>query len=348
MPMILWLTPTLLIGLGALSLAIGGLWTFTLPLVSFGLIPILDQLHPGSEDNPSEAEQAARLRDWRYDAAVFVTIPAHFALLAQYLLGVAAGAWSGASLVGATFTMGIACGVYGINVAHELGHRQDRRYHLLSQLLLLSTLYMHFFIEHNRGHHRRVATPDDPASARRGEGLYAFWLRSVVGSWRGAWTLEADRLRHAGRSPWSWDNQLLRFELVQLVAVIAVGALLGPAALGGWLAASLTGILLLESVNYLEHYGLHRATTERGTWERVQPRHSWNSNRAAGRLLLFDLTRHADHHAHATRPYPLLRHHPEAPELPAGYPAMILLALAPPLFRVVMDRQLDRLTPTAG
>lgn len=347
MPLLLWLAPSLLIVGASLSLWAGGWWTFFIPAFSFGLVPIFDQLGPGSPDNPSDEEATRRLADPRYDLLVLITLPLHLGFLVQYLSGVATGTWTGASMVGAALTAGISCGVYGINVAHELGHRSDRRYHLLSQALLLTSLYMHFFIEHNRGHHRRVATPDDPASARRGESLYAFWWRSVTGSWLDAWALENERLRNAGRPVWSWHNQMLRFQVIQVVAMAGVGLLLGPTALLAWVMAALGGALLLETVNYLEHYGLQRERTERGTWERVQPHHSWNSNRTAGRVLLFDLTRHADHHAHATRPFSVLRHHPEAPELPAGYPAMVLLALVPPLFFAVMDRQLDRLRPLA-
>ena len=348
MPVLLWLAPSALAALSAVSLVLGGAWTFLIPVIAFGLVPLVDQLYPGSAVNPDDDEQARRLRDGRYDLFLLLTTPFHLGLLALYLSGVASGAWSGAALAGATFTTGISCGVFGINVAHELGHRQDRRYHLVAQVLLLSTLYLHFFIEHNRGHHRRVATPDDPASARRGETVYGFWARSVIGSWRSAWALEADRLRNAGQSPWSWANQMLRFQVVQAAAAAGVLALGGPAALAGWVAVSLVGVLLLETVNYLEHYGLERRRNERGVWERVRPQHSWNSNRPAGRLLLFDLTRHADHHANATRPYAVLRHHDDAPKLPAGYAAMVVMALVPPLFHRVMHRALDSLPGAAA
>ena len=332
----------LLLALGTLaSLVAGGLWTFWLPVLAFGLVPFLDQVSAGSTDNLTPEQEAARLASPWYDLALYATIPAHLAVLAVGLHFIASGAYTGASLVGAVASVGISCGVFGINNGHELGHRADKRHQRAAQLLLLSTLYLHFFIEHNRGHHRRVATPDDPASARQGETLYAFWLRSVTGGFQSAWDLEASRLRNAGESVWSLNNQMLDFQLVQAGAMLAVAALAGPAVAGWWLVVSLIGILLLETVNYMEHYGLSRELNAHGTFERVRPQHSWNSNRTAGRVLLYDLTRHSDHHAHATRPYPVLRHHDEAPQLPMGYPAMVLLSLVPPLFFAVMDPVVD-------
>jgi alkane 1-monooxygenase len=345
---IVFLAPLLLLVAGWIGVLAGGWFVWFVPAFSFGLLPILDQLDRGDTANPTAVEETGRLASWFFDAVLFAIVPGQLGLVVAMMAQIHAGAYSVGELIGVVATVGISCGAFGINVAHELGHRRERAHQWGAWLLLLSTHYMHFFVEHNRGHHRRVATPDDPASARRGETLYTFLPRSIVGSWRSAWSLEAERLAALDRSPWAWDNLVLRFAVVQLAAAAAALAAFGPLALGAWLVASLGGIVLLETVNYVEHYGLSRSRAEHGGWERVRPVHSWNSNRPMGRIFLFELTRHADHHANATRPYPVLRHHDEAPELPMGYPAMVLLALVPPLFMAVMDGRLDQAPETVG
>jgi alkane 1-monooxygenase len=321
-------------------MAQGGRWVWFLPLFTFMALPLIEQTGPGSEANLDDEAEADALADRFHDLLLYAVVPLQYALLGTFLWRLHVGGLSTAQTVGAVFTMGIACSVYGINVAHELGHRRSRFEQALSKSLLLTSLYLHFFVEHNRGHHRRVATPDDPASARRGETVYGFWVRSVLGGVRSAWHLEADRVAREGR-PW-WTNALVGYGAVQGAALALVGLLAGPAALLGWIVAATIGFLLLETVNYVEHYGLQRRRTETGAYERVRSHHSWNSNRPGGRVFLFELTRHADHHAHATRKYQVLRHDDDAPMLPAGYPAMIVLALFPPLFFAVMHRAIDR------
>jgi alkane 1-monooxygenase len=257
-------------------------------------------------------------------------------LVAYFFYTITHRTLSAAELVGMTFNVGLVVGTIGINVAHELGHRSHKGEQLLAQVLLLSALYMHFFIEHNRGHHKHVATPEDPATARLGEPIYAFWLRSVVGGWRNAWRLEAQRL---GAARWTWQNQMLRFQLIQLAYLVLVAWLLGPAVLGFALGIAIVGFLLLESVNYIEHYGLQRRKLPTGRYEPVSPTHSWNSDHELGRIFLYELTRHSDHHYKATRKYQVLRHFDDSPQLPMGYPAAIVLALAPPLWFAVMDER---------
>ena len=328
--------------LAGLSLAAGGMWTFGVPLLVFGLLPVIEAFLPGSYRNPSpEEEQARRAALWRYDAVIFAALTLHLAVLAAFIFGVSQERWHGAALFGATATVGLSCGAIGINLGHELGHRQRRLHQAAARVALLSSLYLHFVVEHNRGHHIRVATPEDPATARRGETVYAFWARSIAGGWRSAWAIEARRLHGSGVSPLSPRNEVLTGASVQLGLLVVVALTLGPAAALAWLAVGLGGILLLETVNYVEHYGLLRELRPDGRYARVAPLHSWTSDRAIGRVLLFELTRHADHHANAGRPYPVLRHFSAAPELPQGYPAMIVLALLPPLWFRVMDAHVD-------
>jgi alkane 1-monooxygenase len=338
MPITAHATIFLLPVLAAAGLWLGGAWAWALPVFVFGFIPTAELVFQGSTGNHDAAEEQAR-RDTRlYDWLIYAIVPVQVALV----LGLVwrAQSLTGWDLVGTTISVGLLCGGLGINVGHELGHRSDATARNLSKVMLLTTLYMHFFIEHNRGHHQRVATHDDPATSRLGEGVYGFWFRSVTGGYRSAWALESARLSRKGRGWFNWDNEMVRFTVIQTAAVVGVLVLCGPVALGCWLVASAIGAGLLETVNYVEHYGLQRDQLESGKHERVRPAHSWNSNHPLGRILLFELTRHSDHHAHPARPYPLLRHFEAAPILPTGYPGMILLALVPPVFKRVMGRQL--------
>lgn len=328
-----YLTP----GVVAYSLLAHSHWTFFSVFVLFGLLPMVELFTKGSTANVAEAEEAVRKSDRFYDWLLYSLVPIQYLLLLLFLLRLQAGGLSTTELVGLTLSYGMACGILGINAAHELGHRATKHEQNMSKILLLSTLYMHFFIEHNRGHHKKVATPEDPASSRYGETIYAFFPRSIIQSWFSAWHIEATKLQKIGKRFWSWDNEMLRFQLWQLALMAAILLFFGMKALLLFTAASLVGILLLEAVNYIEHYGLQRQKTEKG-YERTLPIHSWNSNHPMGRLVLLELSRHSDHHFLASRKYQVLRHFDESPQMPTGYPGMILLALVPPLWFGVMHR----------
>jgi alkane 1-monooxygenase len=197
----------------------------------------------------------------------------------------------------------------------------------------------HFFIEHNRGHHKWVGTPQDPATARLGESIYRFWPRSILGAYRNAWKLEKERLQKDGKAVFSIYNEMIWFQIANLAYLGLVWFFFGWAGLAFALAAAAIGILLLETVNYIEHYGLSRRKLPSGFYEKTSPRHSWNSNHELGRIFLYELTRHSDHHYKATRKYQVLRHFDESPQLPLGYPATMLMAMLPPLWFGVMDRR---------
>ena len=237
-------------------------------------------------------------------------------------------------------TLGFSCGVYGINVAHELGHRNTWYEQLMSKMLLLTSLYMHFFIEHNRGHHRNVSTDIDPASAKKGETLYFFWLRSTITSYISAWKLENNRLRKEGIFILSLKNEMLVFQIVQIAFLILIAVFFGIKTMALFIASATVGFLLLETVNYIEHYGLRRKEIKKGVYERTQPHHSWNSNHLIGRLMLFELSRHSDHHFKPSRKYQMLRHFDKSPQMPTGYPGMLMLAFIPPLWFYVMHKQI--------
>ncbi len=328
--------------LACLGLLGHGVAAWALPIYGFAIIPLVELFRAPKPDRLTEEEERAALADPLYSALLIAFVPLQWALLLLFLVQVREPGLSVWELAGRITTMGFMCGVYGINIAHELGHRATRWERNLARTLLLSSLYMHFIIEHNRGHHHRVATPDDPASARYGENIYFFWVRTIVMSFASAWHIEAGRLRKANKAPYGIHNEMIRFLAMELMLLIVIGSAFGMHVLLAFLAAAFIGILLLETVNYIEHYGLGRAMNERGTYGRVLHAHSWNSDHLIGRLMLFELTRHSDHHHTASRKYQALRSEADGPQLPTGYPGMMLLSLVPPLWFHIVDPIIER------
>jgi alkane 1-monooxygenase len=308
----------------------------------FAVMPVLDFLIGRDLRNPSPAEERTRLGNAVYDIALYSTVPAQLALLVWAVDVVASEPLAWFELIGFTLSVGIATGTVGINVGHELVHREAWLSRACGTILLLSTTYAHFRIEHVYGHHRWVGTPRDPATAREGESVYAFYARTLPGQLASAWAIEHERLDRAGHGVWSPRNRMLQY--LGIYAVIYAAC----AVWGGWLAAAfflgqslVAGVLMLETVNYIEHYGLLRRERAPGRYEPVTPRHSWDSYHRLNNLFLFNLGRHSDHHAHASRHYPVLRTHEAAPRMPAGYAAMMLLAWLPPLWFRVMDPKVE-------
>ena len=337
----LWLLSLLVLILpfigGALALGLGiELFWYTSPIYVYGLVPLLDWWLGEDADNPPESAVPDLEADPYYRYIVIAHIPLQYALLI-------AGAWAISALdlslfatIGLVYSMGLGSGG-GINVAHELGHKRGPMAAWLARIALAPSAYGHFYIEHNRGHHVRVATREDPASARYGEGFHQFWWRCVKGSIASAWQLESKRLAASNRSPWSVHNENLQGWSLTVLLLALLTIAFGVSVLPWLLAQMVLGFTLLELVNYIEHYGLLRERDSNGRLERPQPKHSWNSNHLVSNLVLYQLQRHSDHHAHATRSFQALRHMEGAPQLPAGYAAMILLASIPPLWRRVMD-----------
>lgn len=317
----------------------GGIWSPGSIYVGFVLIPLLEQVLPQSTQNVPETEEALRSKSKFFDVLLYLNVPLLYGLLAYFFYTLLSRDLSASESVWMTLNVGLVVGIIGINVAHELGHRTNLFDQRISQFLLLSALYMHFFIEHNRGHHKHVATEADPATARYGESIYGFWLRSTVGAYINAWKLETSRLQQAGKPAFHHTNQMLQFQLIQLAYLLSIGIFLGWQLAAYAVGVAVVGFLLLESVNYIEHYGLLRKRLPSGRYEPVQPWHSWNSDHELGRIFLYELTRHSDHHYKATRKYQVLRHFDESPQLKLGYPGSILLALLPPLwFRFMNPR----------
>ncbi|MBK8966532.1 MAG: alkane 1-monooxygenase [Saprospiraceae bacterium] len=335
-----YLIAYLLPGTALLALAWQGLWAWSTVVLSFGILPLLELWAPQSTQNTAPELEADRAKRRFFDVLLYLNFPLLFLIIAAYLYTLQYWVLPFSEWLGLTLSTGIVVGAIGINVAHELGHRPSKFEQTLSKWMLLPALYQHFFIEHNRGHHKNVATDLDPASARLGEPVFSFWLRSIGGSWRNAWRLERERLQQAGKSVWSLHNEMLRFQLWQAGWLGAIYFFLGAKALTGAMLIALIGVLLLETINYIEHYGLRRRMLPSGRPEPVSPAHSWNSNHELGRIFLFELTRHSDHHYKATRPYQVLRHLDESPQLPFGYPTSLLLALVPPLWFRLMDKRI--------
>lgn len=319
----------------------GGLASYALPLITFGLVPLIELCTKAQPENLSDQELKQRGESPAYHALVLSIVPLQYIMLGIYLWQASSSTWSIHEWLGNSLSMGILCGAYGINAAHELGHRSDKLSRFGAKALLLTSLYMHFFIEHNRGHHAKVATEEDPASARLNETFYQFWLRSVTGSFMSAWALEARRLKRKSISQWSTKNQALRFVLIELTFTLAIAILLGKPALLAFLLAATIGFSLLEVINYIEHYGLQRQKNDKGRYEPVSPSHSWNADYPISRVLLFELSRHSDHHAHPRRGYAQLRHFSISYQLPTGYPGMIVLALFPFLYIPLMNKHIE-------
>ena len=332
----------------ALALTLREGWTFLPFIYVFGFIPFIELFLKPEERNLTDAEEVLARDDSFYDGLIYLTLPVHIGMLTWYLYVMDTVALAGYERTGLILSMGIMCGTFGINVGHELGHRAKRFERVLAKIALATSLYMHFYIEHNRGHHRRVATPEDPATARFGETIFVFWFRSITFSFLSAWRLEAERLRKRKMPFFSLHNEMIRFMLIQAAILVAIALVFSVSTMLYFMLTALVGILLLETVNYIEHYGLVRKQKASGQYERTLPAHSWNSNHVVGRILLFELSRHSDHHYQASRKYQQLRHHEESPQMPTGYPGMIVMSLFPPLWFFVMHKRLRELHVLEG
>ena len=319
--------------------ALGGAWNFLVAGCVFGLLPVLDaRLGP---DFACLAPPGTTARAWGrfFDGILYAWVPVQLALIG-WGAALAGAPATPLARVGFTLAVGIVTGGGGIVVAHELGHRRSRVDRGLSCLLLAAVGYAHFHIEHNLGHHARVATAADPASARCGESFWHFLPRTVDDGFASAWRLECARLAAAGVRRWSPANRMLWSVAAPVSLALLLGLAGGGAALAFWVAQSAVAVTLLELVNYIEHYGLVRRRGADGRYEPVAAHHAWNSSQRLTNWYSFNLQRHSHHHLAVTRHYQELEHRAAAPQLPAGYPAMLLLALVPPIWRRTMDPRL--------
>jgi len=317
-----------------------GGWTY-LPLIfSFVGIPLLELFFKPNSKNLSVEEKQKVKKDSFFNIILYTIIPLQIGFVIFFLFTIQEPL-STFEFIGRVSSLGVLCGILGINVGHELGHRTSRFERFLGETLLLTSLETHFLPYHNSGHHYNVATPNDPATARKGEWVFTFWFRSQIGSYIQAWKIEAAKLKKKGSYFISLSNRMLIYTIAQIVLLLTIYLAFDMKTMLAFTAASLFGIVMLETVNYIEHYGLLRKQKENGNYERVQPYHSWNSNHIVGRTILFELSRHSDHHYKASKHYQLLDSMPNSPQMITGYPGMMLLALIPPLWFKIMHKQLN-------
>jgi alkane 1-monooxygenase len=326
-------------GWGLVNLTGLGVFWWMGPLFVYVVIPVLDRFVGDDPGNPPEEIVAWLEKDRYYRFVTYAFLPVQYvALVFGFWLMTRHGGLPVVDRLGIAVTLGSLNGI-AINTAHEMGHKKEHLERWFARIALAPSGYGHFFIEHNRGHHVRVATPDDPASSRLGESFWAFWPRTVAGSLRNSWSLERRRLRRMGKRAFSPRNDVLNAWAMTVVLWAVLLAVFGIGILPYLVIQAVFAFSLLEAVNYLEHYGLRREELPNGRYERVSPRHSWNNNHLVTNLFLYQLQRHSDHHANPTRRYQALRHFEESPQLPSGYASMIVLAYFPPLWRRVMDHR---------
>lgn len=318
-------------------------WTFLPLLVFFGFVPLLELFIAPDRSNMEKKMADDEKNQKIYDYILYGTLPIQVGFLIWFFYVIQYTPFGSLEFYGRVSAMGFMCGVIGINVGHELGHRHTRWEQLIGEILLLTSLNTHFLPYHNAGHHLNVATPKDSATARRNEILFVYWFRSHFGSYIEAWQLEYLRLQQNG-GPWfSLNNRMVAYTMANAVLLWLVFFFFGSQVLFAFLLAAGMGILLLETVNYIEHYGLRRKKNEHGRYEPVRHHHSWNSDHPIGRTILFNLSRHSDHHYNGSKKYQVLNSHVNSPQMPTGYPGMMLLALAPPLWFWIMNKKLKEL-----
>lgn len=317
-----------------------GYWSFFTPVYAFVLIPVLEVLLPHDPSNYEGEQREEKKNNRLFDWMLYLNIPIVFGLLLYLLVQVSQNNYEPHELVGLVLSLGIVLGTNGINVAHELGHRQDSTERYWAKLLLLPSFYMHFYIEHNFGHHLHAATREDPATARYNQSVYSFWISSVFRQYVSAWKLQRKLLKTSGSTFLSPKNDMLWYSVFQVAYLLAVFFFFGAVGLLFAVAAGVVGFLLLETVNYIEHYGLLRKKLPSGRYERVREIHSWNSNHVMGRIILYELTRHSDHHYKSSKKYQVLDYHDTSPQMPFGYPTSMVLSFFPPLWFNIMNKRI--------
>lgn len=325
-----------------------GGWSFLTPVYVFVLVPVLEILLPHDTSNyegdTRSKKEASSLFDWM----LYANIPIIYGLLLTTLITLTTIPINTYELVGLVFSLGIVLGSNGINVGHEMGHRKNPVERFFAKLLLLPSFYMHFYIEHNFGHHLHAATKEDPATAGYNQSVYSFWFTSVTRQYSNAWRIQKKLLRTDGLSFFSIKNDMFWYTILQLLYAMGVWQFFGLPGLGYAVASGIVGFLLLETVNYIEHYGLLRQKLPSGRYERVKEIHSWNSNHVMGRIVLYELTRHSDHHYKSSRKYQILNYHDTSPQMPYGYPTSMVLSLLPPLWFRIMNPLIPKNMLPAG
>ncbi|AXT57301.1 alkane 1-monooxygenase [Aquimarina sp. AD1] len=321
-----------------LSIWLQGIYTYLTPIYVFGLIPFLELFTSASNENLEEDLRLSKSKKRLFDWLLYINLPLIYYILFYAIYTITKNTLSLYEIIGIIISTGIVLGANGINVGHELGHRFTNE-RFIAKALLLPSLYMHFYIEHNFGHHLKAATTEDPATAKYNQPVYLFWITSVIGQYISAWKIQTKLLTQNNLSFFSIKNDMFWY---LIITTLYLGSIYFFFDLYGFyiaISSGVIGFLLLETINYIEHYGLKRNKNTSGRYERVREIHSWNSNHLLGRILLFELTRHSDHHYRASKKYQILDHHDKSPQLPFGYPTSMVIALLPPLWFILMNKR---------
>ena len=319
-----------------IGISLGGFYNYLAVVFTFVFIPVLEIIVKKSDEKYTDEEKKNRNLDPFFDLLLYLNIPIVFGIF-FFSLEKLALASSVYDIIGIILSASIVMATNGINVGHELGHRKSLIARTCSKLLYLPCQYMHFYIEHNFGHHINVATPEDPATARYKQTVYSFWITSVIRTYVSAWEIQLKLLKVSKRSFFSFKNDMVFYTLFQLSFLVFIYYNFGLYLTLLSIVMSIVSFLFLETINYVEHYGLLRKKEPSGRYERVKPHHSWNSNHTIGRIVLYELTRHSDHHFKSSKKYQVLESLDECPHLPHGYPTSILISLIPPLWFSIMN-----------
>ena len=319
-----------------IGISLGGFYNYLAVVFTFVFIPVLEIIVRKSDEKYTDEEKKNRNLDPFFDLLLYLNIPIVFGIFFFSLekLAIASSVYD---IIGIILSASIVMATNGINVGHELGHRKSLIARTCSKLLYLPCQYMHFYIEHNFGHHINVATPEDPATARYKQTVYSFWITSVIRTYVSAWEIQLKLLKVSKRSFFSIKNDMVFYTFFQLLFLVFIYYNFGLYLTLLSILMSVVSFLFLETINYVEHYGLLRKKEPSGRYERVKPHHSWNSNHTIGRIVLYELTRHSDHHFKSSKKYQILESLDECPHLPHGYPTSILLSLIPPLWFSIMN-----------
>ena len=324
------------------SFYFGGYFSFFTLGYAFILIPSLELILNETDRKYSEDEKEDRLKNFLFDIMLYLNLPIVFILLSYGLNKLIVNSYETYEVIGLIFSLGILLATNAINVAHELGHRKNVLDKTLSKLLFLPCLYMHFYLEHNLGHHKNVGTQEDPATARYNQNLFHFWIESVIKQYFNAWSIQLRLLNIEKRTFFSIKNDMFFYTIFQIFYLIFLFQIVGLIGMIYGIIVAIISFLFLETINYIEHYGLKRKKLPSGRYERVEKFHSWNSNHIVGRIVLYELTRHSDHHYKSNKKYQILENINESPQLPFGYPTSMLLSFFPPLWFYVMNKRVPK------
>ena len=319
-----------------IGISLGDIYNYLAVIYTFIFIPILEIIVKRSNEKYTQNEVANRILDPFFDILLFLNIPLVFGIF-FFSLNKLVLASSISDIIGIILSASIVMATNGINVGHELGHRKSIFSRTCSKLLYLPSQYMHFYIEHNFGHHINVATPEDPATAKYKQNLYSFWVTSVFRTYLSAWKIQLRLLKLSKKGFISIKNDMMFYTIFQIMFLVLIYNYFGLYTTILSIIMSIISFLFLETINYVEHYGLLRKKDSNGRYERVKPHHSWNSNHTIGRIVLYELTRHSDHHFKTSKKYQVLESLENCPHLPYGYPTSILISLVPPIWFKIMN-----------